>query len=111
MLLEKGLVRSISTRRTNIVETRIRRLRRKWIAASETPARSHTPARTPGYNSACPKLGWFRTSNFPASTAIYLALFTVSVLILGTWALYAVVHARIVAEINQDIDDGSAGRC
>ena len=53
-----------------------------------------------------PQTRLFRTSSFRLA-AIYLALFTVSVLILGA-VVYAVVHTQIAAEIDQDIDDESA---
>ena len=53
-----------------------------------------------------PQTRLFRTSSFRLA-AIYLALFTVSVLILGA-VVYAVVHTQIAAEIDQDIGDESA---
>jgi len=53
-----------------------------------------------------PQTRLFRTSSFRLA-AIYLALFTVSVLFLGA-VVYAVVHTQIAAEIDQDIDDESA---
>ena len=53
-----------------------------------------------------PQTRLFRTSSFRLA-AIYLALFTVSVLILGA-VVYAVVHTQIAAEIDQDIADESA---
>ncbi len=53
-----------------------------------------------------PQIRLFRTSSFRLA-AIYLALFTVSVLILGA-VVYAVVHTQIAAEIDQDISGESA---
>ncbi len=53
-----------------------------------------------------PQTRLFRTSSFRLA-AIYLALFTVSVLILGA-VVYAVVHTQIAAEIDQDIEGESA---
>ena len=53
-----------------------------------------------------PQTRLFRTSSFRLA-AIYLALFTVSVLFLGA-VVYAVVHTQIAAEIDQDIDGESA---
>jgi signal transduction histidine kinase len=53
-----------------------------------------------------PQTRLFRTSSFRLA-AIYLALFTVSVLILGA-VVYAVVHTQIATEIDQDIEGESA---
>ena len=53
-----------------------------------------------------PRTRLFRTSSFRLA-AIYLALFTASVLILGA-VVYAVVHTQIAAEIDQDIEGESA---
>jgi len=53
-----------------------------------------------------PQTRLFRTSSFRLA-AIYLALFTVSVVILGA-VVYAVVHTQIAAEIDQDIEGESA---
>lgn len=54
-----------------------------------------------------PRTRLFRTSSFRLA-AIYLALFTVSVVILGA-VVYAVVRSEVVAEIDQDIQGESAG--
>ena len=53
-----------------------------------------------------PQTRLFRTSSFRLA-AIYLALFTVSVVILGA-VVYAVVHTQIATEIDQDIEGESA---
>ncbi len=53
-----------------------------------------------------PRTRLFRTSSFRLA-AIYLALFTISVLILGA-VVYAVVHTQIATEIDQDIEGESA---